>query len=74
MNINTINYFSEREIAKFRLHDVQTWKKKGGITEHLNEPPTTFSIRKTTCPVGQVDFMLVVSEVVSQRCFCKKVS
>ena len=49
-------------------------KKKGGITEHLNEPPTTFSIRKTTCPVGQVDFMLVVSEVVSQRCFCKKVS
>ena len=28
MNINTINYFSEREMAKFRLHDVQTWKKK----------------------------------------------
>ena len=49
MNINTINYFNEREMAKFRLHDVQTWKIKGGITEHLNEPPTTFTIRNTTC-------------------------
>ena len=49
MNINTINYFNEREMAKFRLHDVQTWKIKGGITEHLNEPPTTFNIRNTTC-------------------------